>query len=178
MTLVSPVTAHPLSLEERRQRDFCICSSSGESSGTSADGTRCPHHPEGVDLPIEARAVAGFLFYDERRRRHVNWADIVEAMRQGHPAGKFNPGLVQHTWVALMRLLESLADPAAPPAAVVTQDSADALVAWADAHLTVDERRWLLGFARGGGVAALETIFRGIAARAAHEARTAHEVTT
>jgi hypothetical protein len=167
-----PVSAaRPLSLDERRQRGFCTCPSAGESQAGAADESGCVHHPEGADLSIEERGAAGFLFFDERRRRHVTWADIVEAMRQGHPGGRFNPGLVQHTWMALMRLLESIADPAGQPANVVTQAHADALIAWAADNLSTDERRWLLGFARGGGVSALETIFRGIAARAAREAR-------
>lgn len=150
----------PLTEPERRARGLCTCP---QKVDPGPPPQPCGVHPDGVDLDEEARSAAGLVFYDDRRNRFVTWADAVEGMRQRRYAGAHNDDLMQFTWVMLIRLLEALHDPLGEPADNVTQALADDLVAWSDAALDADDRRWLLGFARGGGTPALCRMFRTVA---------------
>ena len=152
----------PLTDAERRSRGYCTCPQKIDREPAPAP---CAVHPEG-DEPTDAeREARGLVFFDDRRNRFVTWADAVEGMRQRRYAGAINDDLVQFTWVMLIRLLESLRDPLTEPATELTPALADDLVAWSGGALPEDDRRWLLGFARGGGTFALCRMFRDLAER-------------
>jgi len=152
--------ARPLTEAERWARGWCTCP---QKVDTSPPAVPCVVHPDGTDPDEETRAARGLEFYDDRRNRFVTWADAVEGMRQRRYAGAVNDDLMQFTWVMLIRLLEARRDPLGTPAPEITQAAADDLVAWSDAALTPDERRGLLGFARGGGALVLGDMFRAVA---------------
>ncbi len=154
----------PLSEPERRARGYCTCP---QRVDPAPPAQPCGVHPAGVDADEETRSAAGLVFFDDRRNRFVTWADAVEGMRQRRYAGAHDDDLMQFTWVMLIRLLEALHDPLGEPAPDVTQALADDLVAWSDTALDADDRRWLLGFARGGGTPALCRMFRAVARTAA-----------
>jgi hypothetical protein len=143
-------------------RGFCTCPQRTRGPAAEPSLSPCGIHPDGVDLPEPEREARGLVFYDDRRDRHVTWPDAVEAMRQDRYASAGNPGLVLFTWRNLLQLLAALRDPLAPDMPA-DEAGADALIAWAGAHLGRSELRWLLVFARGGGSAALCELFRFVA---------------
>jgi hypothetical protein len=152
----------PLSNEERRRRGFCTCPQITDTSDTVEP---CSVHPTADEFAEDDRVRRGLTFFDDRRNRFVSWPDAVEGMRQRRYAGAINDELVQFTWVMLIRLLEALRDPLGEPADEVTQSMADELITWSEAEVPEDHRRWLLGFARGGGSMALCSMFRDLARR-------------
>jgi hypothetical protein len=151
----------PLTLEQRKARGFCTCAvKSSGGADTSADSEPCRVHPRDVVHSAEHNQSHGLLFFDDRRNRHVTWPDAVEGMRQPRYAGANSKMLVLYTWVNLVRLLEALCEPTREPAAQVTEESAERLIAIAGARFPPDALAGLISFARGGGTAALCTIFR------------------
>lgn len=148
-----------MSPAERQRRSFCVCPIRARRD-QQARGPQCAVHPDGHDLPEAQRIAASLLFFDDRRQRFVTWPDAVEAMRQGRYAGAANLELTLFTWVNLMRLLETLHDPLGTPSAQLTEEQADALIAWSDAAITLEERRGLITVARGGVTHAICTLFR------------------
>jgi hypothetical protein len=166
-----------MTLGERRRRAYCTCPNERDDPGLT-DSDPCLVHIDGEDLAEAEREALGLWFFDDRRSRHVGWADAVEAMRQRRYAGAINRYLVLHTWGTLIRLIEALRDPFGSPSTVITAEQADELIHWAGDHLHREEQRWLLGFARGGGADALIHMFRSIARRAVDEPRDAMAVTS
>lgn len=152
----------PMTYVELRARGFCTCP---QKIDVGPAPEPCLVHPDDDDVPDAEREAAGLVFFDDRRNRFVTWPDAVEGMRQRRYAGAMTDDLVQITWVMLIRLLETLRDPLAEPAAEATRELADDLVGWSAATLSVEDRRALLGVARGGSTFALVGIFRDLARR-------------
>ncbi|MDQ8160003.1 MAG: hypothetical protein P3C09_11585 [Gemmatimonadota bacterium] len=157
-------TVAPLTLQQRKARGFCVCALNlPYESGETPDVSVCEIHPQQMVYADEYNHRRGLFFFDDRRNRYVSWPDAVEGMRQPRYAGASSPTLVLFTWMNLMRMLEALCYPARDAAAVITETAADQLIAWAEQHFPPDELGSLIGFARGGGGAALCAIFRRVA---------------
>jgi hypothetical protein len=161
------VLVEPLALRQRKARGFCTCPmKKPDGSLETSDPDPCPVHPQHLQHSQDYLEAHGLLYYDDRRNRFVTWADAVEGMRQPRYAGASSKALVLFTWMNLVRLLEALCYPYRDTPVEITEQSAAALVEWAEQNFSPDVLRSLIGFARGGGTEALCKIFQTVARNA------------
>ena len=157
----------PMTLQQRKARGFCTCPlRTLAEAETTPDPEPCLVHPKHLVHSAEHNRSHRLLFFDDRRNRYVTWEDAVEGMRQPRYAGATSKGLVLHTWMNLVRLLEALCYPTREPAAEITEQSAERLIKLAGQTSSPDELASLIIFARGGGTAALCKIFHTVARNA------------